>query len=180
MAHVDALAQEHAADQQAAVAAHGVLFAAHQRNPKSGYPVEQAPNPFLEDRRCRDAIIPDIALKVVELRPIRAPPKFAPQEEILPTAPKHGPAKRILVKVRGVSRNRLRAHIHQHTYVVLVQEVQEPLGWVVGVTDGENVRAHPRLQGDYIKASATWARSRRILHPPKLGRHQPLTRAPRS
>ena len=160
----DAAPDQHATNQQIAVAFRRVFFAAQQ-----GYTILldtffQPFDAFQKRRRRGQSIVQDEAIGVIELRVVRPAAHLLAQEDVTDTGRGQGGFDLIGVELRRVLRVGLRAHVGHYVDLVLLQQLDECLFVVVGVPNREHAMFFRRGLLGHTQVTPSGSFCRRSKH----------------
>ena len=132
----DAVAGEHPADEQAAVAIGRILFAAHDGNAIHCAILFESSNALAKESRLGDTVVENIPIRVVERISLRAAAQFLAHVAVLDAPALNRALDLRVVEVRHISRKRLGADIHEHLYGMPLQQAEEDVEGMIRVADG--------------------------------------------
>jgi len=133
--HLETAAAGNAADQPPAVARAGVFFAAEQDGAEAGGPGEQIRERFLEWRPLRQAIVENVALRVVELRVFRPAAENMAKKLVREAFGAEVAGENLPVELDGVAGIGARTHVDDKPDRKTVEQFEEGLQRVVRMAD---------------------------------------------
>ena len=136
---------QHAPDQQMAMANGGIFFTAHKRHAVVPAPRFQAFNAVKKKPRLSHQVIQHMTIGVEILILVRTAPQFPAQKEVLDAGALERGVQLFAVKMGHIFGIRMRTRIHQNLNPVHVQKLEKLFQGVVGM-------AHRKNRGTIIKA----------------------------
>jgi hypothetical protein len=141
LARVSATFDEHAGDEQVAMAGQGVGFGAEEREAVAGGAQFDGFDRSEELGRMGEGAVEHVAGAVVEAAVDGPPAEFVAHEGVADLV-RERPPQRVAVELRRKAAHRLAADVDQDFDIVLAEKLDEPGELVVGVADGEERLGH--------------------------------------